>query len=370
MSDVRPGHRVVTVASLPTMSGMGGTRPGVPGTERDDEDEMANHRTPDGAARHDGAPGFPVRTTDIPAPRASLWTYGTPAPSALPRIADLPADVTAPARPAPPVSPAHAWPAPVAPRQAGAPSLSPAHAWPAPVAPRQAGPPSLSPAHAWPVPGVTAVVGSAADLDAARRSAADDIAARATTTLIPSSPGARRSRSGPVFVDGSGRRARWFKGVAAAAATLAAGYVGVVVTGALAGPTGPAGTAVPVSSGASLAPATPVLGPPPAVVEPAEVTTKKPARVETTAPKRTARTTPRKVAPKVIAPVAPPVVPPVAPVIPRAPARVVPAVPATPPATTKPGTGAGTGTGTTNPRRNGTGTTGNAAAATPGTLST
>ncbi|MDT7744002.1 MAG: hypothetical protein QOE59_3080 [Actinomycetota bacterium] len=331
----------------------------------DDEDEMANHRTPDGAAHHGGAPGFPVRTTDIPAARAtSVWTYGTPAP-ALPRFADVPADVTAPARPTAPTSPAPtspAYPSPAYP--------SPAYPWPAPVVPQQAGPAPLSPARAWPVPEVTAVVGSVSDLDAARRSAADDIAARATTTLIPSSPGARRSRSGPVFVDGSGRRARWFKGVAAAAATLAAGYVGVVVTGALAGPTGPAGTAVPVASGASLAPATSVLGPPPAVVQPAEVTTKKPAPTETTAPKRTTRTAPKKVAPRVIAPVAPPVVPaPVAPVVPPPPAPVVPAVPATPPATTKAGTGTGTGTGTTTPRRNRTGTTGNAAT-TPSTLST
>jgi hypothetical protein len=164
-----------------------------------------------------------------------------------------------------------------------------------------------------------------------------------------------------VFVDGSGRRARWFKGVAAAAATLAAGYVGVVVTGALAGPTGPAGTAVPVSSGASLAPATPVLGPAPAPVQPAEVTTKKPARTGTTAPRPTTRTTPKKVAPKVVAPVAPPVVPaPVAPVVPPPPA---PAAPATPP-TTKPGTN----TGKTTPRPGRNGTTG--AAATPSTLST
>src|ERR1700712_2731756 len=147
------------------MSGMGDTRPGV-GMERDDEDEMANHRTPDGAVRHDGATGFPVRTTDIPAPRAtSVWTYGPGPQAPSPWIADLPADVTAPALPAPPV-----------PR---------APAWPAPVAPRQGGPAPLSPAHASPVPGVTAVGGSAAPLDAPRRSAADDIAARATTTLIP-----------------------------------------------------------------------------------------------------------------------------------------------------------------------------------------
>ena len=176
---------------------------------------MANHRTPDGAAHHGGAVGHPVRPTDFPAPRAtSVWTYGAPqAPS--PWITDVPADVTAPARPAP------SWPS-----------------VPAPVVPRQAAPAPLSPAHAWPAPvgttTATAVV-SVPETDTARRSAADDIASRATTTLIPSSPGARQSRSGPVFVDGSGRRARWFKGVAATAATLAAGYVGVVVTGALAG---------------------------------------------------------------------------------------------------------------------------------------
>jgi hypothetical protein len=236
--------------------------------------------------------------------------------------------------------------------------------------PVQAGPAPLSPAHAWPAVAVTTAVASAPDPHAPRRSAADDIASRATTTLIPSSPGARRSRSGPVFVDGSGRRARWFTGVAAAAATLAAGYVGIVVTGALAGPTGPAGTAVPVASGASLAPATPVLGPPPAAVEPSEVTTKKPASTGTTTPKRTTRVTPKKVAPKVIAPVAPPVVPaPVAPVVPPPVAPVVPPVPAapvTPPATTKPGAGTGTGTGTT--RKNRTGTTA-ARTATPGTVS-
>jgi hypothetical protein len=303
---------------------------------------MTIHRAPEGVARHHRVLDSAVRTTNIPAPRAtSMWTYGSAAPPArstpFPRIADLPADVTAPARPAP-------------------------------VVPGQAGPAPLSPAHAGPAATVTAAAGSAPDPDAARRSAADDIAARATTTLIQSSPGAR-SRSGPVFVDGSGRRARWFKGVAAAAATLAAGYVGVVVTGALAGPTGPAGTAVPVASGASLAPATPVLGPPPAVVQPAEVTTKKPARTRTTAPKPTTRTTPKKVAPKIVAPVAPPVVPaPVAPVVPPpAPAPVVPAAPAapaTPPATTKPGTNGGK----TAPRPGRTGTTG--AAATPSTLST
>ncbi len=334
------------------MSGMGDARPGV-GIDRDDEDEMANHRTPDGAPRHDGAFG-PAPTTDIPAPRATpLWTYGTPAPAAAPRIADLPADVTAPARPAPrpPIHPG---------------ALAPTTLSPHPAVPRQAGPAPLSPAYAWPASAATVAVRSTSDV--AGRSAADDIAARATTTLIPSSPGARRSRSGPVFVDGSGRRARWFKGVAATAATLAAGYVGIVVTGALAGPTGPAGTAVPVSSGASLAPATPVLGPPPPAVEPAEVTTKKPARSEATAPRKTTRTTPRKVAPTVIAPVAPPVVPaPVAPVVPPPPAPVVPPAPAPvkPPTTTKPGTG----TEKVTPRPGRTGTAGTAATA-PGTLST
>jgi hypothetical protein len=312
--------------------------PNVGITERDEEDEMANHRTPDGAARHHGVFDSAVRTTGIPAPRGtSVWTYGPPAPSAPLRIAEVAADVTAPARSAPHV-------------------------------PAPAGPAPLSPAYSWPAAAVTAAVASAPDPDAARRSAADDIASRATTTLIPSSPGARRSRSGPVFVDGSGRRARWFTGVAAATATLAAGYVGIVVTGALAGPTGPAGTAVPVTSGASLAPATPVLGPPPAAVEPSEVTTKKPASTGTTTPKRTTRATPKKVAPRVIAPVAPPVVP--APVVPPPAAPVVPPVPvapATPPTTTKPGTGTGTGTGTT--RKNRTGTAANAQAATPGTVS-
>lgn len=163
----------------------------------------------------------------------------------------------------------------------------------------------------------------------AQRSSADDIAARATTTLIPNSPG-DRAKAGPIFVDGSGRRARRFKGLAVAAATLAAGYVGVVVTGALAGATGPVGVGpTPVANGASLAPAAPSVPAPvvpsPIVATPADVTTtpkKAPVKKRTT----TKKVVPRTTAPKKIAPA--PVVPVPAPVVPVAPAQ-----PVTPPAT-------------------------------------
>jgi hypothetical protein len=153
----------------------------------------------------------------------------------------------------------------------------------------------------------------------AQRSSSDDIEARATTTLIPNSPG-DRAKAGPVFVDGSGRRARRFKGLAVAAATLAAGYVGVVVTGALAGATGPVGGGpAPVASGASLAPApaVPAVVPSPIVATPADVTTK--ATAPTTKRPSTAKkvvprtTTPRKVVP---APVVPPPAAPVTPAVP------------------------------------------------------
>lgn len=285
---------------------------------------MANHRTPDGVTPRYTALDSPVRTsrTVLLSPRAtSAWTYGpaepaipaprTATPAWLPRVADAPAGVTSPTRTTASrpmtVVPAQRRPAPV----------SPPHAWPAPVEP-------VSP----PAP-TTDVV------DVAGRSAPDDIAARATTTLIPSSPGARRA-AGPVFVDGSGRRARRFKGVAAAAAALAAGYVGVVVTGALAGATGPAAGTDPVASGASLAPAlpaTPAIVPTPVVAKPSDVTTK-PARPTTTVKKKTtARAAPRTVAPKVVTPPVPaPVAPaPVAPA-PVVPAPVAPAAPVTPPA--------------------------------------
>jgi hypothetical protein len=275
----------------------------------------------------------PTSSTVALSPRAtSLWTYGasalaaprTTTPPPFPRIADVPADVTVPSRSSDAVT-TRTPAAPLVPPQAGPAPLSPARPWSAPVVPL-------------PAEGLTD------SADSAHRSAPDDIAARATTTLIPSSPGAR-ARSGPVFVDGSGRRARLFKGVAATAAALAAGYVGVVVTGALAGSSGPA--AVPVASGASLAPATPaitptpVLAPAPVTVQPAEVTTKKPARATTTK-KTTPRAVPPKAAPKVVAPPAPVVPAPVAPVAPVVPppapaAPVVPAAPATP--TTKNGTG-------------------------------
>lgn len=255
---------------------------------------MANHRTPDGVTRRYTAIDSPVRTTHTVPPSLlapPAWTYGpaapaipaprTGGPTALPRVAGVPADVTAPARPAP------------------------------------------APAPAPPADPVTEVVAEPAD-DAARRSGPDDIAARATTTLIPSSPGARRA-AGPVFVDGSGRRARRFKGIAAAAAALAAGYVGVVVTGALAGSTGPATSAVPVASLAPVLPPTPEIEPTPVIAKPAE-TTPKPARPTTTTKKKpTVTATPKKIAPKAVTPPTPaPVAP--APVVPA------PAAPVTPPA--------------------------------------
>ncbi len=339
---------------------------------------MANHRTPDDVTRRDSALDSAVRTTStgLISPRAtSLWTYGAapvttssiPAPRTAtpPSFPQIPGDVTAPAGPAP--SPTtHRGPA----------TIPPGYRSPTALVPLQAGPAPLSPAHGWappvlPTPAAPAV---ADESDVAHRSAPDEIESRATTTLIPSSPGARRSRSGPVFVDGSGRRARRFKGVAAAAAALAAGYVGVVVTGALAGATGPALNAVPVSSGASLAPATPVLGPAPAVVpkpvlaEPADVTTTKPARATTTTPKRTApRVAPKKVAPRVVAPVAPVVPAPPAPVVPAPAAPVAPTVPAVPAAPAAP-----TATNPTTPDTTKSTNRGNrgAGAAAPNTLAT
>ncbi|WP_018332803.1 hypothetical protein [Actinomycetospora chiangmaiensis] len=155
----------------------------------------------------------------------------------------------------------------------------------------------------------------------AGRSSSDDIAARATTTLIPNSPG-DRAKAGPVFVDGSGRRARRVKGLAAAVATVAAGYVGVVVTGALAGSTGPVAVGpTPVASGASLAPAPAVpapVVPSPIVATPADATTTKaPVKKPATSAKKAV---PRTTAPRTVAPV--PVAP--APVAPARPAQPAP----------------------------------------------
>ena len=239
---------------------------------------MANHRIPDGAARRytvlDSADRAPQRVAA--SPRA---------------VAGRSAAVPAP-RPAPP-----ARPVPLA--------------APGPLA----GPGPLAPRH--PAPRTVAVAATSA-----RRSSPDEIAAMASTTLIPSSPGAR-GHSGPIFVDGSGRRARRFKGVAAAAAALAAGYVGVVVTGALAGPSGFVnGGAVPVAAGASLAPTgapAPAVVPSPVVATPADdvTTTTKKAKPRTTTKKAVPKATPKKVVPKVVPP---PVVPkPVVPVVPPKP---------------------------------------------------
>jgi hypothetical protein len=324
---------------------------------------MANHRTPDGVMPRYTVLDSAVRTTHtvIPSPRAtSAWTYGPPAPAVpaprtatpppFPRIADIPSDLTAPAWPT------ASRPVPVGPATRSTPlvALSAARGWSAPATP-SAPLPTQAPAAQAPTTQVTARAATpsgALEIDSALRSAPDDIAARATTTLIPSSPGAR-SRSGPVFVDGSGRRARRFKGVAAAAAALAAGYVGVVVTGALAGATGPAVGPVSIASGASLAPATPVLAPKPVLATPVEATAPKPARPAVTVKKKVTptRVVPKKVAPRVVPPPPAPVVK-AAPVAP-APAPVVvpppaaPAAPVTPPA---PVTTPKNGTGQTKPQ--------------------
>ena len=172
--------------------------------------------------------------------------------------------------------------------------------------------------------------------EAARRSDPDEIAARATTTLIEARPGPGRrvSHAGtghdltgagpvPVFADHSGRRARRLRAGAIAATALCASYVTVVAAGALAGPVGP--TAAPTLLPAPSSPA-PVVIPAPqldAQIEPEATTTTRAPRTTTTRARATT-TRPTRVPARVPATAVPVAPAPVA----AAPAAAAPAAPA------------------------------------------
>ncbi len=192
--------------------------------------------------------------------------------------------------------------------------------------------------------GTTATPGPApvrARRPAARRSDPEEIAARATTTLISASPDLGRAArpaeaaapaalaapapvagAAPVFADRTGRRARRWRTAAIAATAICASYVGVVAVGAVAGPVGPTSspTLLPAPT---TAPPAPTAIPGPAAQNVAEV---EPTATSTTtrSARATTRSTPRTTTPKARVAPRPVVVAPV-PVVPQAPARANPA---------------------------------------------